>query len=221
MHVLEQQIAVTTTAMRRPELLYQTYESFRRGTGLDFTKMKLFINIDPAPSNGSAIDTLDVAHHFFGPVVSNLPAVPNFAAAVKWLWSTVDTPFVFHLEDDWIMKRPVPMHELLAALKNDPQVLQARFRGYHVGNVLRRISLGPGLTRGEVCRRIGPRLRTDRNPETQLRDLSVFGIHPQRKTIAATVPARTRAVKDIGRAWAKAHGVTRPSHKEKFVAWLQ
>lgn len=215
---LEEQIAVTTTAMRRPEILARTYQSFQGYTRLDFKRMRLFINVDPAPRDGSTKETLEVARSFFGEVISHTPRVANFAAAVKWLWSTVDADYVFHLEDDWIMRKPVRMLDLWDQLQINPHILQVRFRGYHVGNVLRRISLGPGLIRGEICRKISAGLKTDRNPEVQLKTLGQFSIQRVGKTIALTVPKGPRVIKDIGRNWAMQRGITRPK-KERFIAW--
>ena len=215
---LEDHIAVTTTATRRPEVLAQTYKSFQEGTQLDFKRMRLFINVDPAPPRGSTEKTLEVARSFFGEVITNTPQVANFAAAVKWLWSTVDSPYVFHLEDDWIMTRPVKMLALLDKLQKNAHVLQVRFRGPPSGDVLRRISLAPGLMRGEVCRLVGAGLVTNRNPEVQLGALEQFGVRRVAKTVALIVPDRPRVIQDIGRAWAKKHGISRPK-KSWFTAW--
>lgn len=216
--VLEDKIAVTTTATCRPDILARTYQSFCDNTGLDFKRMRLFINVDLVPVNISYAEIIKVAHAFFGEVVSNISDVPNFAASVKWLWSSVDSEYVFHLEDDWLLLEKVPMILLWDVLRDNPHIMQARFCGYHVGNVLRRISLGPGLIRGEICRKIGAGLKTDRNPEVQLKTLKQFGIERLNKTIAMVVPRNTRVIKDIGRSWASQHGIKHPK-KERFVVW--
>lgn len=108
-------LAFSTTACLRPELLQITYESLSKYINVDLKNFDLIINVDPSPSirNGYQQQVLDICHNYFGNVIYRLPTEPNFCDAVKWCWS-FDYDFLFHIEDDWEFINEIDLYKILS-----------------------------------------------------------------------------------------------------------
>ena len=206
-----------TTAMIRPELLRRTYESFtEKLLDIPWDDTQLFLNVDPLPP-GDAEKVVAVAKEFFGHVTSRTPDKPNFAAAVKWCWSSAGAPFLFHLEDDWVLRRPVSINALLEHFGTKKEgVMQIALRAYRYK--YRMYCLSPGIFRAALYKRMAPQFDTSVNPEFQLHALK----HSP-KTVRGYTDIGTRPlVADIGREWiigkpyAKVRGKGR---KRTFITW--
>lgn len=54
----------------------------------------------------------------------------GFCGAIQSAWRslTPDTQYVFHLEDDFIFNRPVPLHDMIAVLDANPNLVQIALR---------------------------------------------------------------------------------------------
>lgn len=130
-------IDIVTTATLRPELLRLTYKSFHRKLFYKYKSCRLIINIDPLPSPDQALfeEVLLVCREWFSEVVFRYPEVPSFPAAVQWAWGQVKTPIFFHLEDDWLLLRPV-----------DPLLVSQYFSQQ---NGLAEVTLNPSKNRPE------------------------------------------------------------------------
>ncbi len=213
-------IDFTTTAMDRPDLLAQTYASFRRNLrGVDWLNSRLFLNIDPLDTP-SLDDCERVARQYFGSVHPRRPAVRNFAGALKWCWVQPTTPFFFHLEDDWLLRDSVDVSALVRVLEDDPVITSVSLRCYPFPPGDSRICLSPGLFRRDHAIVLASRLSLDANPEQQLRPISTenqcggahagyigrqFGDH--------------RLIEDIGRNWMTKHG-WRKEREVRFNRWM-
>lgn len=203
-------IDFTTTAMRRPDILRKTYESFCTNIkGVDFSQSTLYINIEPLPDDVPIKNVVKVAKSFFGQVVYNEPSECNFTAAVKWSWGHTTRDYVFHLEDDWALLSPLKISKMIERL--NPPVVQVALKAY--AYKYKKIALSPSLLSGQFVRDVSTKLKITSNPEVQLRGENVEGC-----SIVAF--SDKIIIKDIGREWIKKSKYTRCSKiKHEFVAW--
>lgn len=192
-------LSFTTTAMPRPELLLQTYESLKaRFRWLDLKKHTLYINIDSFPESSpddrkKASACLNIASTFFGNVVANRSEWSSFPRSLAWCLSQPKTEYVFNLEDDWVFIKDIPEDCLEPLLKGANQLF---FRAYKIDTP--RFVLSPSIIRRSF---ISPHLNIphDRNPELYLRSVLTDVSH------CVQYPKETNSVvlRDIGRAWCR------------------
>lgn len=217
-------ISVVTTATQRPELLARTYASFQQHlTDVDLRDLTLYINIDPVPEGRDAKETFETACKFFGHVVANRPKVPNFTAAINWLWSQADTPFILHLEDDWELQRDACVSDMLAMFAADSSIYQVRFKGRSHSNTPKQLALVPGIISREFFAKTAGKLDETRNPEVQIHEhfrWADWGINEVYPCAAVYSPDGKAMVRDIGRAWASDNGVSRGNCKSEFTTWV-
>lgn len=219
----------TTTAMSRPRVLEATLKSFtQKLKGVDFENSRLIINIDPLPPNIKRKETIAVAKSFFKNVEYNLPKTPNFTAAVNWTWSRAKTEYIFHLEDDWELLRPVPVEKLIKKFDEIPGLLQIILRAYRYA--YKTCALSPSIIHSRMYRKIAGRLNEEINPEAQLRGERFGLIMPRRGKASFTSrgriivhPAKPRQVilKDLGRAWINKTRYKKSGggKKARFLTW--
>lgn len=207
-------ITVTTTAMPRPELLAQTYESFQAGLPwLDFSTMTLILNVDSFPCGGDCADkvqeTIRVASSYFGTVKSRATGAGSFPLAVKWVWSQVDTPWILNLEDDWKLLRVVNREEI-EPLFND-KVRQVCLRAYPWPPSRRQVSLSPSFLCAQKAKEYAQGLTGLANPEVQVRAMKL--------TEACYFPVNENEIilEDLGRPWIDTTKYVRPGGG--FTKW--
>lgn len=126
-------IDITMTATRRHEILEKTLESFKRNL-FENINPRLIINIDPVGPDENSEKCINVCLRYFKEVVVNLPKTPNFSRAFIWTWSQTISPFVFHLEDDWELLRPISlffMIDLLNKYKDLALLRLPQFKSTH------------------------------------------------------------------------------------------
>ena len=220
-------LSFTTTAMRRPELLSRTYESFAANlNGVDWSEVVLYLNIDPLPNVDSANEVAEnmkeISERYFGKVVLFESEQANFAAAVQRVWSATDSDFVFHLEDDWLLLETVNIGKLFSVFRKDERVCEIPLRAYP--ECYDKLCLSPSLWRGSVVRSLAERLIAEKNPEIQLRS-----IIPNMQSLdwtklkARPYPAkRSRVIlADIGRKWLSGKPYQKPEIKVEFNKWIE
>jgi len=209
-------IVFTTTATNRPEILRRTYASFSANlVGLNLKDIDLLINIDPLPNKININANVDVAKSFFKTVRVNTPDKPSFSTAINWLWSEAQSPYIFHLEDDWILLKPIKVKSLLKNMGNKLQII-LRAYGYKYDKMV----LSPSIIRHELYSRIGGRLDETINPEIQLRNPSIVGVKID-KSMLLDFPQNKIIVKDIGRKWMDQQDFKKPDKKFKFYRWIR
>jgi len=125
---------VTMTATVRADILRMTLRSFHKNFLHNFTA-RMIINVDPVgdTENNAPIDMVNICREYFSEVVYRTPDTPSFAAAVQWCWRQVETDVFFHLEDDWILRRPVAPAEMLRVF-DDPNVMGITRRRFSCGD---------------------------------------------------------------------------------------
>ena len=203
------EFVVTTTALARPNIVRRTFSSFTRRMP-DLRGAKLFINIDPIPNESLQQETLEAAREFFPDLEARIPSTPNFTAAINWLWSKADTPFIFHLEDDWIIGRVVRFTSLEKHLV--PGVMQVNLRAYRYR--YNKMVLSPSLIKKECYKGFAGKLNTKVNPEVQLRNADLFDFRPE----MISTYGRGVVVRDIGRDWLDRQKLIKPI-KSNFVRY--
>lgn len=206
-------ITFTTTAMPRPGIIEATYKSFSENIkDLDLKTAKLLVNIDPVSSGDLEADiegTKAVAQRYFGEVVVNVPEKPNFTAAVDWCWTTADTEFVFHLEDDWELRRPINVGKIIAKMRQEGY-MQAILRAY--SSTYNKLALSPGIMHRDYYSRFAGNFDYELNPEIQLRK-------PFVKKNEIFVVGGNPIVADLGRQWLKRQPFKKPDKKGNFTEW--
>lgn len=210
---MHNKISFTTTALARPEILEQTYKSFSNNIeGLDMSECTLYINIDPVPNNKLQEETLLVVKKYFNNVSYRMPEQPNFTNAVNWCWSSANTPFIFHLEDDWILLKKINISSIFD-LFDKMGALEVILRAY--ATKYNKLALSPSIWKHSLYKTFAGKLDVNINPEIQLRNKK-FAKSFCKKNIMTT--EKHIIVKDIGRDWLKNKGLKKPL-KGKFIKY--
>jgi hypothetical protein len=120
---------VVITATLRPALLELTLWSFHRNflSRLGGTRLRILLNVDPLWGDPADAPRLaEIARSYADEVLVRTPATPGFGEAVRWLWANTSSPWVFHLEDDWILTRRIDVARLAREIAR-PRAAQIRF----------------------------------------------------------------------------------------------
>jgi hypothetical protein len=120
-------IDVCVTAARRPDLLAATLESFDKNLLSNFEIGRFIINIDPV--FGTVDDEeacIDLVRAYRADAIIHRPEAAGFTAAVKRNWRSTAAETVLHLEDDWLLQRPVSP-DIIDAFGKDPSLAQICF----------------------------------------------------------------------------------------------
>lgn len=218
---MNEKLSFSTTAMVRPEILEQTYSSFQTRTKLNFKQFSLRINVDPAPSvsEKKAMEVVNIARRYFGHVDFNLPKSCSFPKAVKWCWSDVKTPYLFHLEDDWKLIKDLRVEDMMDILDRNVSVNQVCARAYYHQTY---IGLLPHIIRSDIAMKFAKYLKDDVNPEVQIqsgkcKDDNGIQICCPKAAIHVPDNPNDAIIKDLGRHWIKSTNMIRPGHF--FTAW--
>ncbi|KKL04393.1 hypothetical protein LCGC14_2616500, partial [marine sediment metagenome] len=167
----------------------------------------------PLPEGSVSSEVADVAKEFFGNVAFRSPLVPNFTGAVQWLWSQVEGPYVFHLEDDWVLNHEVRIEKLIAEILGHDACVQCSLRtGRNYAGYINKVCLSPSLLDGNFVRMFHSKFNLGINPEVQLRSVRLQGGKSK------LYESDAKSVTDIGRSWIRSSEYKRPS-KRQFVAW--
>ena len=168
---------VVVVSTLRPELLDLTLHSFYKFFLHQFKATRLILNVDPiGEPRTKQEELLAIAHRYSNLVISRMPTEPSFARAVQWGWSQVATPFFLHLEDDWLLTKPVHWNPISQRFASVPNLASVRLNltrnppfapPAHDG-----ISLNPSLFRSEFIHQLLPHFDCTRNPEKQWRTSS-------------------------------------------------
>jgi len=120
-------VDVCLVAGRRPDLLQTTLDSFNANLFRNFTTGRFIANIDPIfGSNDDQARCREIIHSFFPAAQISEPAEPGFCAAVKRNWASSEAEVIFHVEDDWLLRRPVTPADI-ASFQDDPHIAQICF----------------------------------------------------------------------------------------------
>ena len=209
-------LTFTTTAMVRPSILNITYSSFQSMMNINFKEYNLRINIDPAPEIKNRNEVIDIANKYFNKVEVNTPNRCSFPSAVKWCWKELDTEFVFHLEDDWKLKKQINISDIINVLRNRKDINQICLRAYERQS---KMSLLPSVIRSSVAMLLSKHMSDSKNPEVQIKDGTILDENNNKivnEYSAIQYPDYT-VMRDTGRGWIKSTNFFRPG--PFFTKW--
>ena len=162
---------VTVTATLRPALLDLTLWAFRRNffSRLPGAKIRIILNIDPLWGDAADVPRMtEIARANADEVLVRTPERPSFGEAVRWLWTESRSPWIFHLEDDWILTRRIDIARLEREMAR-PRAAQVRFNRRRNKLFRRpRFSLNPCLLKQEFVREALAGFDPAQDPEKQI-----------------------------------------------------
>lgn len=239
-------IDITMTATRRPEILNKTLSSFREYLFGPRCDLRLIINIDPVGHEECTTeDVLRVCHYYMGDnVVYRAPEKPSFPQAFHWVWSMASNEFVFHLEEDWELLRPIDLstmmyhvhmhfaHLRLSQWRSEKKL--KNWKWFLEYDKDRRAFIIPEDVAGTIGFCGHPSLNSlhfvktcvdhmdpNRNPEKQIkwRNKALWQQIGRMHFGVYQNPNEPAAVRDIGRKWMIKNGWAKAGNKEHFVTW--
>lgn len=175
---------LTVTAALRQSLVDRCLKATKRFLTVEPTNV--FVNIDPAGNESSAKDIWRTVQHYYPNATIRQPRQPSFPLAVKWLWKSVESPAVLHVEDSKEIIHKVDVEWLISAL-NDLGAISLKFFNpgwQNVGppNVQKRpdglwqtdyydkaVCMQPTMWRCEVVRNLAGWMRNGVSPEKTIR----------------------------------------------------
>jgi len=221
-------IDITMTATMRHKVVEETLISFFKKMLMDQSRFRLIINVDPIGNDSKKKWVEKVANRFFKDVLINIPSEPGFTKAVQWCWSQTKSEYVFHLEDDWKLLRPVNIDSMIEILEKNQDLVSLRLSKINIGSTKfgnkngfiehPKISLNPTLFKGDFLRTVSPLMDLSVNPEKQLR----INKTPRGKYISKFIhgiyvkDSNEKIVEDIGREWMNESKYTK---KIGFMKW--
>ncbi len=221
-------IDVTITACRRPALIARTLESFSKHFFSVVPPGTAYVNIDPLWGDelaGAGVEAL--CKEYFEHVVVRQPNTPSFGAAVKWLWAQPRTEWFLHLEDDWVMKRPIS-EKRIQELIGRPSLGQIRLvAGEHP---LRRpfkarrvaFTTSPSLVRRPYAIIASNHMNPDLDPEKQYsRKINKAGINELSRYELLFYSSRWTfpLLIDIGRDWRERRAIRKELTADGKSVW--
>jgi hypothetical protein len=186
---------------------------------------------------------IKTAQKYFDNVIFNIARTPSFPKAVKWVWANSDAPYIFHIEDDWLINRDIDVDHMINILKKHEKLSSLRLYKYRTlkrnkittfschwvynedGFYLskdwkKQFGLNPILIKREFINQALPKMRDNINPEKQFRYSQGY----MRKIIKDwqyglyTNPGDKALVTDIGRKWITKTDFAKPK-TGTFLTW--
>jgi hypothetical protein len=234
-------IDITMTCVPRKELLYRTLNSFMLNLFKSNEDYRLIINLDMSKHDDvcTVEEALEIIYLFFDKeqVIYKVAKTPHFTKAVKWCFSKIKSKYVFHLEDDWELIKPLEMQDLIDILDSKRTLKEVSLRktstklpmyypeegAYFIDT--NKITYNPGLHRGAFLKRVGKALDIKRNPEAQVRDPAtdeMAKIINNAKFAVYNSPDNP-FVADTGTGWKRARGIKKrksSSTTRGFTIWV-
>jgi hypothetical protein len=239
------QVDVTITAVRRPEVLFETLYSFNYNL-LGAHDCRAIVNVDPVGWCKNQDDIVHVVKEFFpGNNIVCFPKDPNFSEAFRRVWDRVEAEWVFHLEDDWKLERKVDLVEMVNIMDRNKNLASLRLPQFnsddkHMKNwnlffpwngeyfecpEENKVGGGfcghPSLIRGsfvKVCREL---LDPTKNPEKQFHhgNPALNQEHIKWDYGVYGFPGESNYITDIGRKWMVKNGYHKKGNKAWFMQW--
>lgn len=238
-------IDITMTATRRPELIRKTLSTFSSKFFFRTNDYRLILNVDPVGKDIQSFEIIDLCREYFPYTTCRCPNEPSFSKAFKWVWSRVDADFVFHLEDDWELLRPVDLVKMLDIMADNPDLALLRlpwkptdtesaknWKYFFPWNgeffecpEEHKREVGfcghPSLIRGEFVRNTVKYIDENRNPEKQFHHGTVEIMKEIDKWRYGVFAEQNQppAIRDIGRRWMIKNDHRKAGSKAFFTQW--
>lgn len=237
-------IDITMVAVIRPGLMQRTLKTVVKNIVRgNQDRFRLILNVDPIGEKVKPEKVVKVAKQYFENVVYRVAKEPSFAKAVKWVWKTSDTPFIFHIEDDWDITRTIDVNHMIEIMQRYPDLSSLRLykyktpkkytfltfgcrwryypEGFYIADKWQKqFGLNPIFIRREFIDEALPRMRDDVNPEKQFRDTQKYmrPIISKWKYGLYTKPGDPILALDTGTKWRSKTKFVKPKGKP-FLTW--
>lgn len=238
-------IDITMTAVIRPKLLAETLDKIvKHVCHGDTSRFTLILNVDPIGASIKPMKVIKVAKQRFDNVVYNIAKHPSFPKAVKWVWSQVTAPYVFHWEDDVNILYDIDVDKMITILKKYKELSSLRLyraptpkgkrlhtfackwiykpEGFYMATDWRKqFGLNPILIKSEFVHEAVTRMVDHINPEKQFRVSQKYMVPLIKKWKYGlyTKPGSPRMIDGRkGQKWKNAMKLDKPVGKT-FVAW--
>ncbi len=246
---------ITCTATLRPELLEKTLNTFHEKLFKHhIEKARLIINVDMTGADEDhkdleLVEIMQITDSLpFSSTVLRVGEEPHFPTAFIWCMEQVEAPLVFHLEEDWELKRDIDFETMVhlfdryknlahlrlsytpsekLSLKQWNRWIDWNGRFYEVSKE-ERCTIGwaghPSLNRTKFMKDCLKHIDPRYNPEKQIKG-SRNKEHPMNKIIndcrfgVYQLPNKPESIKDIGRKWMVENGYRKKGNKSWFINW--
>lgn len=196
-------IDVVTTAIRRPELLARAYRSYFEVGIRNLPPVRIILNIDPI-GHGNTEALVQIAARYTSQVCVRIAETPNFARAINWAWSQVQSDYFLHLEDDWQLRHSIDFNDWKGQLDVNPRAMQAVLLRKQSRGGSAPYSFRPNLATRQVIQVVGEIPET-MNPEKYVSNKIDW--------VGCSVDyGPAYAFFDLGRKWAKGHSLQKDPH---------
>lgn len=264
---MDKRLAITMTAILRPEVIRLTLTSFydkafRQLIGNGW-RIALMVNVDPVgkrenemPLNVAKTVTEDEIRASAGEGVEVFVRhadSPHFSTAFKKVWTMAanpwptmpdqaSAPWVFHLEDDWLLREPIDIENMVEVMESQPDIASLRLSWFksetdRLKNWNRFFpwnglffecpremvkDLGfcghPGLLRGSYVRQAVELVDTKWNPEKQFHYWNGKLVHFARHWRYGVWQEQNSPpiLREIGREWMAVNGYSKKGIKAFF-----
>ena len=177
---------------------------------------RLYLNIDPLW--GTASDDMEVervCRAYLSDIVVRRPEKASFGGAVKWLWAQPETEWFLHLEDDWLLLRPIDPRRLLREMET-PNVVQISLsrmnrKAWKKGVWLDLFTTSPSFLRSSFSKLVSSLQNPELDPEKQMSGGSnpelVAAIREKFRHRLHGSRFSRRYIADIGRNWREARKI--------------
>lgn len=237
-------IDITMTAVLRPKVIDKTLESISRNIVQGTSRFRLILNIDLIGEKVKPKIIVKIAKKYFKEnLIFRVSEEPSFAKAVIWTWKTSTSPFIFHIEDDWKITKPININNMLEILLKYKELSSLRLYkystpkrkvfttfgckwrynkdGFYIADGWKKqFGLNPILIRREFLNEALPQMRNDVNPEKQFRDTQPYMklIIEKWKYGLYTKPGSKALAIDTGTVWRRNTNFVKPKGKP-FLTW--
>lgn len=224
-------VDICLVSVRRFGVLKRTVKSFQRFVFPHFNIANVFVNIDPFL--GSAADEqrmIELLKTHFPQATIRRPDRPGFCEAVRWTWQQAQSPYILHMEDDWLA------HEAITSRKAEPlftaDVIKVAFMNAsfawngrdrfsvkrrrhkflgipYARSVENRFGTSPGLWKRDAAQKIAAMMDTDLDPEKQMKrhhNAQLFDFLKRYRCAYLIGQNRPEIISDIGREWLAEQG---------------
>jgi hypothetical protein len=242
-------IDITMTAVRRPEILKRTLNSFFRHLFAPIIEQcRLIINVDPIGDAIQSYELADIVQGYFSRYIIGMPMTSSFPKAFQWTWeyaAWAKAPWVFHLEDDWELNEPVDILAMIAMMEKNSNLASMRLPFFSSDaksmknwnlffpwngeffecpkdNIKGAGFCGhPALLRGQFVQNCAPLIDIRLNPEKQFHG----GNDPLVQEVMKWKygvwgkPNHRKMINDIGIEWKLANQFQKKGNKAFFTEW--
>jgi len=237
-------VEVTITATNRREVLFRTLTSFMENL-LFRCHVEAIINIDDIGDSAGVEKVIRTVELFMPVKCSRQSLESNFGEAFKYCWQSVESDWVFHLEDDWELLERVEIREMVDILNEEKDLALLRLPQFKSNekdmknwnkffpwngkyfecpkDLIKTVGFcgHPSLIKGEFVKKCAPLIDGSMNPEKQFHS----GNGPLLEEVMKwrygvfSKPNSPAYIKDLGREWMVKNNFVKKGSKAYFTVW--